>query len=276
MDNVARPSQENELAAIEDLNRVAERVAFLSEAGKILSSSIDLKRTFGHLGKILVPEVADVAAITLIKEGGRLERILLRHVDLAMETKILEIQARHGHADDPKIGMSVAMSTGKSQFIPILDLEKVKPGTLEYHVAKELGIISSMAVPLRSPEGQQIGAIWLGASQVSGRHFTERDLELVEDIALLAASAVHNATLHSAAVSELERARVLEMIREEYVQRVVHDIKSPLTAASMLLQLLERRAGDLDDVTVSVRKALDNMNRAVAMVDNLSSSSGTG
>jgi signal transduction histidine kinase len=108
--------------------------------------------------------------------------------------------------------------TGQPEFYPEISDESLaaiarNPEQLE--LARSLGPKSVMVVPLVT-RGHTLGAITLVVSAESGRHYTEADLVLAEELARRAALAVDNARLYTEAQqlnAELE-ARVLERTAE--------------------------------------------------------------
>jgi signal transduction histidine kinase len=67
-------------------------------------------------------------------------------------------------------------------------------------------------------------------------------------------------------VSDLERVREL---RERFVATISHDLRTPLSAARITAQLMERRAEDPDAVRKSAGRIADNLDRADRMIRDL-------
>jgi GAF domain-containing protein len=257
-----------ELDALESLNQVAARVTFLSEAGRELASSIDLEETFGNLGDVLVPAIADVAAVMLVNPGEQPRPFLLKHVNPDKDRKLREMPLHYLGQVDPEHGMPHVLKTGKAELVRYLTETRFLPGSIGQILVKDMGVLSYLALPLRMNGKQIIGGLWLGTSEESGRRFSAEDLRIGRDVAALAAQAVHNAALHEAAVGDVEKLRVLQRIREEYILREIHDVKTPLTAASLLIQLIARGSSD-PYVDSGAKKAIENIERAVTMINNL-------
>lgn len=58
-------------------------------------------------------------------------------------------------------------------------------------------------------------------------------------------------------------------IRQQFINTLTHDLKNPLTAASMYAQLISRRPDQADACATSANKIVGNLNRLEAMIDNL-------
>lgn len=260
-------------ASLESLNRAAAHVTFLSEAGRVLSSSIVLQDTFRNLAEVVVPAMADACAITFLKREGTMERVILSHADKTKERRLLELDARYPLLPESMSGMPLAIRTGTTEVITSIPPDRLLAETGLRVLVEEIGLRSYITTPMVLEDGKVIGAIWLGISE-GRRSFSEDDLPLAKDLALLAAQAVRNARLHEKAVNEAERRAVLFKIREDYVRKQTHDLKTPLTAALLLTGLIERASQDSPKITELSRKATENIHRVTAMINNMKSESG--
>lgn len=262
-------SRDEGTVSLDTLNKAAAQVTFLSEAGRILSSSIKLKATFSHLAQVIIPALADVCAISLLHPNGAIERMLLSHVNKAKELKLRDLDSKFPIQSDAITGMPFVIRTREPELVDQIASESLKPGTSLRALVEETGLRSFIIVPMILENDEVIGAIWLGTSEESNRNFSVDDLHLATDLAVLAAQAVHNARLHEKAVNEAERQRILVRMREDYIYRQIHDLKTPLTAASLLIQLIARDVRDPAHIRALSQKALENIQRASSMINNL-------
>lgn len=256
------------METVESLNRAAADVTFLSEAGKILASSIELDETFRHLSEILVPAIADICVISLIRPDGKAERVWIKHVNPDKERILQELNEKYPLTPKQSFAMMRAIRERRPELIHRITERNLRahPGLPE--LVQKAGLRSFLATPMNLEEGRIIGAFWLGTTDDSGRELSEDELKLAEDLSLLSAQAVNNASLFHKALSEAERLRVMQKVREEFTRKQIHDIKTPLTAASLVLQLAMRRENIPSELAHHVQSALDNIARAVGMVNN--------
>jgi signal transduction histidine kinase len=107
--------------------------------------------------------------------------------------------------------------------------------------------VSYLEVPIRK-RGQTVGVICCESRR--GRHYSARHMELVEDLAARICLAVENAQLFRGARDALRA-------REEFIAVAAHEIRGPVTAMHLAVQLL--RKGHLD--SSSIAKAIDVIER---------------
>ena len=70
-----------EKAARIEMNQNQLRLTFLTKASKILASSLDYSETLKNLANMVTPEIADWCAIDEVDEDGKINRIVVSHVD---------------------------------------------------------------------------------------------------------------------------------------------------------------------------------------------------
>jgi signal transduction histidine kinase len=127
-------------------------------------------------------------------------------------------------------------------------------------VVQRMGIASYAAVPLYSEDGQALGTF--GVADFEPRTWTKRDTGLLKK---MAASALREIKL-SMALQELrakaEENRRAAMSREEFLARVAHDLRNPLSSATIGIALLEYAKLDAQESRTLqlTRQVLDSMN----------------
>ncbi|MCP3140592.1 sensor histidine kinase [Pyxidicoccus xibeiensis] len=224
---------------IHDLKRGEERLAFVSEASRILSESLDYEATLARATQLAVPTLGDWCMLDMLQEGGGIKRVKVSCSSISgLETLVTDTvrfpPLLEGH---PWHSPSQALREGRAILVEDAgDAYKEKAAFGPEHLAhmKAIGFQSVMAVPLVA-RGRTLGVITFLAIG-PGRRFTQADLETAEDLARRAALAVDNGRLYR----EAQRA---VRVREEFLQVASHELKTPLTPLSLKLQMLARMVG---------------------------------
>jgi signal transduction histidine kinase len=211
----------------EDLRR-----ALLAEATEVLVGSLDVEATLAAVAGLLVPRAADRVTVHLVRDG-RLE--------------LLAVAAADPVAD------------------PLLPagLDRMRAEVVESGAAQRLP--TAMVVPLVA-RGRVLGSL---AFSLTGRarRFSARDLEVAEDLARRAASAVDTAHLYREAQDAIR-------VRDEFLAIASHELRTPLTTLQLQLDSLERTARHMaPQEAAGLRRKLASASRQVVrladLIDNL-------
>jgi signal transduction histidine kinase len=214
------------------------RLRYLSEASLLLASSLDYETTFKNITRLVVPHLADWCSIWITdisevlddhtNEAATLPKALMRHLEVAhtdphQESLIRKFSRELVNDFDENHPRMKAFYTRQSQLIPIVPPELIDQLISDPEVRtllKEIKLKSSMYVPFVS-RGQVLGVIALASSwDGSGRQFDQEDLELAEELARRAASAIDNALLYKAeqqARQAIERLQAVTVALSEAV-----------------------------------------------------------
>lgn len=119
--------------------------------------------------------------------------------------------------------------------------------------------------PVHGPDGYRIGTFCLLDRRP--REFDAVDLQLLNDLAILAEQALNNKTLVQALTAEREATR----LRRVLVSAITHDLRTPLTAIHGALGLVAGgAAGQLTEQALQlVEIAEQNSERLLRMINNL-------
>ena len=208
--------------------REEKRRSLLAEATEVLVGSLDVETTLTAVTGLLVPRAADRVTVHLVQDG-RLE--------------LLAVAAAESDAD-PRTPAG---------------LDHVRDQVVETGLAQRLA--SAMVVPLVA-RGRVLGVMML---ELTGRarRFSERDLEVTEDLARRAASAVDTAHLYREAHAAIR-------LRDEFLAIASHELRTPLTTLQLQLDSLERAVDDIPpDQAAGLRRKLASSSRQAIRLANL-------
>ena len=176
--------------------REAVRTAFLAEASRVLAGSLEADQTLTLLVQLIVPHMADAAAVHLGDQRA-LRLVAAANVDSARTGVTVDLGIA-AVADRASI-LHEVLASGESRLV-----EEVTPALLR-GIALDQGYVDQLrAVDVRSvavlplvARDRVIGVLTLTFGP-SGRRFGRRDLPMIEDLANRAAAAIDNAWTHRA------------------------------------------------------------------------------
>lgn len=241
-------------------------LAFLSRAGEILGSSLDVGETLDDVARLAVQVVADWCAVDLVGPDGTLgDFAALAHRDPQEVERLRELRKRYPPRVDAARGIGRVVRTGEPELFEELREEHL--GELALDDAHQegisaMGLRSLIIVPLMRA-GEPIGAVSLATAE-SGRELGPDDLHLAMALASRASVALENARLH-------ERSEREVALRDRILAIVSHDLRNPIGSIMLASQLL------LEDPALEgaaeARKRIDmirrNAARAVRLTDDL-------
>jgi signal transduction histidine kinase/DNA-binding response OmpR family regulator len=224
---------------------------FLSEASKLLGSSLEYKSTIKQVTRLYVAHVADAALVDLVDETGQLSCLALACAEPSLERELTNVRS----TNVPKLGephpLVGAVRSG----------EAVKftraPGLLD-----QLCVHSGMSVPLVTRD-KVIGALTVW-STIAPRPFGLLEEALTEDLARRIALSIDHARLYREATDAVAA-------RDEFLSVASHELKTPLNPLQLQVQSLHRRAEQIlvPDVKEKVKTQLDSIHRQTEKLTRL-------
>ena len=254
-----------------DETHTESSLRFLSDAGTILSTSLEYEETLRNLTRLAVPLLADWCAIDVLDAGGEVRRVGIHHADPAKLELAEELQRRFPPDPDSPSGVHAVLQSGRSMLVEEVteaqvagspDAQRYGPAYIE--IIRQLGLRSVIVAPLLAGD-RVTGALTLVLAE-SGRRFGPRDLSVAELLGVRAGLAVQNSRLYH----EAEEAVAL---RDRFLQVAAHELLTPVTIvrgyAQSLQRLVERELA-ASPATAEITMDAARLQRSVAQVDRAS------
>lgn len=228
-----------------------ERLTFLSEAGALLTSSLEYEAILTRLAELAVPRLADGCTVSIIEKDGSIHPVALSHVDPEKAKRLQELQERYPIDPNQAEGVPEVLRSGRPEiYTEISDANLAGSARDEAHLRmlREIGPRSVMIVPLII-QSRPIGAMTFLSAE-SGRIYSPKDLALAQDLARRAALAIENARLY-------RQAQEANHAKDEFLAVVSHELRTPLNAILGWSHIMQGE--DLDAETK--RRALESISR---------------
>ncbi|MCM2348966.1 MAG: ATP-binding protein [Bacteriovoracaceae bacterium] len=225
------------------IHRMEERTKeteLLADARKILANSIEYEKVLKNIPELIVSYFADWCFISLADDVGKL------HVQTAAATpetkeRLKEFEsykadkrAPHGLARATREGRSLLYShvTDDDLNLEINEWPVIGTKNPRYvKIVRDVGLKSYMAIPM-IVRGEVLGGMIVASFQ-EGRHYTQEDLKLMDEIVHSCTMAIDNAVLYR------ESQRTIQN-RENLISVASHELRTPLTSLKMRIDLLVR------------------------------------
>ena len=234
---------------------------FLARASQCLADSLDYENTLVTVAELALPYLGSWCIVDVLEPDGSMRRLGIVHPDPLKEERARRLKDGWPPGRDDPIGLPRAMRSRATELIPTVTDEMLVDFAIHEENLEDLralGIGSVVIVPLIARDNV-LGAITFVSADV-GHQYTERDVELAEDLAARCAIALDNARLYrdleaarhgATALNEqlvvssirqqelAEEARDANHAKSRFLATMSHEIRTPLNAIVGYAELLE-------------------------------------
>jgi PAS domain S-box-containing protein len=181
---------------VDEQRRAVQALQFVSKASAVLSESLDLAETLDRLLEVVVPDLADWAAIDLLEEHDRVRTVAVAHANPEKQSLVDQLRNRYTHTPQFERRVAEMLRTSKPRVIAHVTDDMIftaaSPRVLP--VIRALAPHSTLSVPLRA-RGKTLGSLVAYWAE-SDRTYTEADISLFEELGRRASTAIENAKLY--------------------------------------------------------------------------------
>ncbi len=255
---------------IEDRKKMEDTQRFLAEAGELLVSSLDYRRTLQSISRLAVPYLADWCSFDILSDDGKLENLVIHHNDPAKLDSAKKLHDVYLCSSNSKVGAGHVIKTGKTQVYQRIDsqiLHQLAQDSSQINLARELGDSSAMIVPL-TVHGKILGAVTFVSAE-SGRKYDQHWVEVAEELGRRTALALENSKLYKLSQKAIE-------VRNDFLSIASHELNTPITSLKLQLQMVKKtltmnKGGEfpLDRFSKSVEASVKQVDRLIALIQVL-------
>jgi signal transduction histidine kinase/CHASE3 domain sensor protein len=222
--------------------REQQGAQLLSDASRVLASTLDYEKTLDAVARLAVGDLADWCAVDLVDAEGVPRQVVVAHIDPDKVKWARELNRRYPPDYSSPTGVGHVIRTGQPEIYPEIPQELLDAGARDeehLRIIRELQIRSALVVPMIA-RGRTLGALTLISSD-KGRRYNNDDLELSTELATRAALAIDNAQLYRSALAASDA-------KSAFLATMSHELRTPLNAIIGYQSLLQEGiAGSVND-----------------------------
>jgi signal transduction histidine kinase len=216
----------------------ARRAKFASDilalSGELFAQPLDPDKMLSELAQLVVPRMADWAAVDVVDEHYTFRRLGVAHVRPGGDALLRDLHKRYPlRANEGHLRGRVLATL---EPIALYDVDEVELRGLarddeHYSMLHDLGLRSAIWVPL-TVRDRVVGVLSVGFGE-GARRYTSSDLALLRELGRRAALALDNALLYRAVERTEIRQATLATLGQEALAGMDHDELSQMAAESL-------------------------------------------
>ena len=209
-----------------------DRLRFLIESSKILSITTDLDVRLSEKARLLVPTLADWVTINLLTPGGTLIRKAVVHRDSERIPLVERFAALAAdHAQSREGGIYRVATSQKTEFYPFVgDMPSTSYNDEQRRLSAILRPCSAIITPIQTVD-RMFGVLSLAYTAESGRHYSQEDVEFVEEYGHHLGFTIENTLLY-------EEIAKRDAAKDVFLATLSHELRNPLAPIKSSLELL--------------------------------------
>lgn len=255
---------------IEDRKQAEETQRFLAEAGEMLVSSIDYRKTLQSISKLAVPYLADWCSFDIMDDSGKLENLVINHRDPKRIEHAKLLHDKYLCNIEGKVGAMSVIKSGQTQVFNSITNELLNDLAIDddqIHLVKELGDTAAMIIPM-TLHGKVFGALTFVSAE-SGMKYDQNAVSTGEELARRVALAFDNSNLYKMSQDAIE-------IRNDFLSIASHELNTPITSLKLQLQMVKKgllmgKEGNfpLERFSKSVEASVKQVDRLINLISIL-------
>ncbi len=206
----------------------------LALSSEMFGAPLDVERTLSRLAELVVPRMADWAAVDIVDEGNTFRRVGVAAVEPGGAELLIELHDRYPLRQNEGQLRGRVLSTLEP--IALYDVDETELRSLardeqHYEMLRRLGVHSAMWVPL-IVRGRVVGVLSAGYRNAT-RRYTPADLGLLRELARRAALALDNALLYRAVKRGETRQAAVARLGQQALAGMGYDDLAQSAAGSL-------------------------------------------
>ncbi|MBX9254927.1 response regulator [Desmonostoc muscorum CCALA 125] len=250
----------SEQAARMEAEAEKQNYSLLSEASRLLVSSLDYRTTLAKLAHLVVPTLADCCFIDIVDNNLTVfEEPVVAATTPEKEALALVLRRFYSISADTDFGVRKVLQTGEPELVTDVAADSfllaMNQDAETQRLMRQINIQSYIIVPLVAGDAygglrlRKLGTITLISTQ-GNRRYTHSNLNMAQALAQRAAIAIDNARLYQQSIDA-------NRIKDEFLAVLSHEIRTPLNPILGWAKLL--RSNKLDEKKTAL--ALETIER---------------